>query len=85
MFQRKAVEKIKANILSETFFWKSYRLWDNVGKYGKTRQATGDNIRRKGIVYWVTKATDANSEYVILFFFPRQQWFRDRTSILCYT
>jgi hypothetical protein len=31
------------------FFWKCYRLWDNVKKYGRDRQATHDNIilRRK--------------------------------------
>ena len=35
MFQTKVVEKIKTHILcSVTFFWKSYRLWDNVEKYG---------------------------------------------------
>jgi len=29
---------------STTFFWKSYRLWDHVEKYGRARQTT-DGIR----------------------------------------
>jgi len=35
MFQTKVAENIKAHILySITHFRKSYRLWDNVEKYG---------------------------------------------------
>jgi hypothetical protein len=44
MFQTKVVDKIKTHILcSVTSFRKSYRLWDNVEKYGTARQATDDN------------------------------------------
>jgi hypothetical protein len=44
MFQTKVVEKIKTHILcSVTFFRKSCRLWDNVGKYGTAKRATDDN------------------------------------------
>jgi len=56
-----------------------------VGKYGSTKQATGDNTRRKRVAYWITKATDTNSEYVKLIVFPREQWLRKSTSMLCYT
>jgi len=36
------------------------------------RQATDDNIiRNTPIAYWITKATDTHSEYVILIVFPR--------------
>jgi len=39
------------------------RYWE---KYGKARQAKVDNtIRRMRFAYWITKATDTNSEYVI--------------------
>jgi len=44
MFRTKAVDKIKTHIYcSVTFSRKSYRLWDNVEKYGRARQATDDN------------------------------------------
>jgi hypothetical protein len=64
----KFVEKIKTHILcSITFFRKSCRLWDNVEKYGRTRQATDDNIiRRMCFACWVTKATNTHSEYIVL-------------------
>jgi hypothetical protein len=40
MFKKKAVEKIKTQILcSVTFFRKPYRLLDNVEKYGRVGQA----------------------------------------------
>jgi hypothetical protein len=45
MLQREVVEKIKTYILcSVTFSQKSYRLWDNVEKYCRAGQATGDNM-----------------------------------------
>jgi hypothetical protein len=55
----------------------------NVEKYGGARQATDDNIiRRMRFACWVTKATDTLNIYVILIAFPRQQWFRERASML---
>jgi hypothetical protein len=51
-----------------------------VEKYGTARQATDDNtIRRMRFVCWITKATDTDSEYVILIAVPRQQWLRERS------
>ena len=44
-----------------------------VEKYGRARQATNDNkIWRMGVACWITKATDAYSEYVIPIAFPWQ-------------
>jgi len=34
------------------------------------------------ITCWITKATDTHSEYVIPTSFPRQQWLRERDSML---
>jgi hypothetical protein len=54
-----------------------------VEKYGTARQATDDNIiRRMRFACWITKATDTHSEYVILTVFSRQQWLRERASML---
>ena len=39
-------------------------------------------IRRMRIEYWITKATDTHSEYIILISFPLLQWLRERASIL---
>ena len=97
MFQVNVVEKIKIHVLrSVTFFRKSCRLWDNVEKSGGAREAADGNMAAHGIL--VSMATDASSpqrpcthnhththKYVILTAFPRQQWFRERASLLCYT
>jgi hypothetical protein len=42
-------------------------------------------IRRMRFACWIIKATDIHSEYVTLFVFPRQQWLRERPSMLRYT
>jgi len=45
-----------------------------VEKYGTTRQATDDDVTwSMPCACWITKATDAHSEYVILIAFPLQQ------------
>ena len=52
-------------------------------KYGRTGEATDDDIiRRICFVCWISKATDTHSEYVIRIPFLRQQWLRERASIL---
>jgi hypothetical protein len=55
-------------------------------KYGIARRPTDDNIIRcMRFAYWITKATDTSSEYVIFTAFPRQQWLHERASMLRYT
>jgi len=45
IFQTKFVDKVKTRILcSITFSRISYRLWDNVEKYGRAGQATDGNV-----------------------------------------
>jgi hypothetical protein len=57
-----------------------------VEKYCTARQATDDNIiRRMPFAYSITKATETHTQYVILIAFPRQQWLRERASMLRYT
>jgi hypothetical protein len=58
----------------------------NVEKYVRTIQVTDGNIiRRMRFACWMTKATNTYSEYVILIAFPRQEWLRERSSMLRYT
>jgi len=59
-------------------FLKKVLLLDNVEKYGTARQATDNNIiRHMRIACRITKATDINSEFVILISFPLQHLLRD--------
>jgi hypothetical protein len=71
----KRCRKIKTHILcSINFSRKSCRLSDNVEKYGTAGQATDDDIiLRMRFACRITKATDTQSEYVILIAFPRKQ------------
>jgi hypothetical protein len=43
------------------------------------------NMVEPGMPQMTTKATDTHSEYVIFIAFPRQQWLRERFSLLRYT
>jgi hypothetical protein len=54
-----------------------------VEKYGTAGRPTDNNIIwRMRSACWVSKATDRHLEYVIGITFPRQQWLRDRASML---
>jgi hypothetical protein len=44
MFRTEVVEKIKTHFIFHNVFGKSCRLWDNVEKYCRARQATDDNM-----------------------------------------
>jgi len=80
----KNVEKIKTHISgSITFFGRTCRLWGNVEKCGRFRQATDESIVwRMRVACWITKATDTRSEYVIIIALSLQQWLRERAPIL---
>jgi hypothetical protein len=69
-------------MVSNVFFRKSCPLLGNVEKYRRAWQATDDSItRRMRFAYWITKATDTHSEYVISLAIPRQQWLHERSSM----
>jgi hypothetical protein len=56
-----------------------------VEKYGRAGRATDDSIIRRMRFYCrINKATNTDSEYVIFYAFPRQQWLRERASVLGY-
>jgi len=68
------------------FFRKSCRLWDDVEKYIRAGQATdGNTIRPMLIACRISNATEAHSDYVTRIALPRQEWWRERASMSCYT
>ena len=84
--QAEVVDKIKTYSILKTFFRKSCPSWNNGERYGTARQDAYENITwRKRVACWITKATETNSEYVILIAFPRQWQLFVNTSMLCYT
>jgi hypothetical protein len=77
------IENLKTLFMFNNVFRKSCYLWDNVKKYGTAGQATDDSIiLRMRIASLITKPTDTHSKYVIIIAFPRQQWLRERVSML---
>ena len=56
-------------------------MWKNIVKPDRPQMT----IWRRSIAWWVTKATNALSEFVILSAFPLTQWLNERASILRYT
>ena len=76
MFQTKVVAKIKTHVLSSIICSrKSCRLYDNVETYGKARQVTDNNIKRRmRFACCISKATDKHSGYILLNAFPQQQY-----------
>ena len=49
------------------------------------RTQCANTIWRMRFSFWITKATNPHSEYVILISFPQQQWLHERASLLRYT
>ena len=54
--------------------------------YSRARMVPNDSIRLMRFVCWISKSVHTHSEYVIIIaLFPRQQWLRERLSMLRYT
>jgi len=86
MFQRKGVEKIKKiNKFNKFIFRKSCLLWDKVEKKKVDSGRRQMAIWRIRILYWILKATNTHSKYVIIIAFPPQQWLHERAWMLRYT
>jgi len=85
IFQRKLVEKIQ-NIhflLNNIFLIVSLTvcdiMWKNIVKQDRPQMT----IWRMGSACWITKATNAHSEYVIPIAFPLQKWLLEHASMFC--
>jgi hypothetical protein len=67
-------------MLNNFFPRKSYLFWDNIEEYGRVGQATDDNItRRMPSAFWIIKATDTHSEYVLLIVFCGKNGYANAT------
>jgi hypothetical protein len=63
-------ENQNTHFMFSNFFPKIVPFMKKCGKIRRDRRATDDNItRRMRFVFWMTKATNTHSEYVILIFF----------------
>jgi len=56
---------------------------ENVGKFGRAGGTRDDKIiQRTRFVFWINKATDTHSKYVIFNKFPRQKQFQE-SAVTC--
>jgi hypothetical protein len=75
--------KHKTHFMLNNFFSENRTMYEIMYENGTTRKATDDNkIRRMRFACWITKATNPNSENVILTAFPVQEWLREGASNL---
>jgi len=75
------IEKMKTHFyIQYRFYRKLYRLWNNVGKYGRAEQATDAIIQQATDGYKHTL-----KEHTIMIAFPLQQWMHESASVLHYT
>jgi hypothetical protein len=86
MFQTNVVKKTKTRILcSVTLFPENHSfneiMWKNTVEPDRPHMT----IWRMRFAWWITKATDTQSEYVKLNTFPLEQWLHERTSLLRYS
>jgi hypothetical protein len=56
-------------------------MWENMVEPDRPQRT----IWRMRFACWITKATNTHPECVILIAFPRQQWLRERASMLRFT
>ena len=79
----KFVEGIKTHVMPGFFFQKIVPFMRWFGKMWYSHKTIDDNIiRRVRTAYWITKATDTHSEYLIFIYVPKQQWLLESASIL---
>ena len=83
IFQAKLVEKMKTHIFYSAIFFLGNRavyeiMWKKFTEPDKPRMKAW----RIRIAFWIPKATDTHSVYVIQIAFRRQQWLLERASML---
>jgi hypothetical protein len=87
MYHTIVVEKTKTYILYSLTFSKNRAvfeiMWMNMVE--TDRPQTTIKCGTCDFKWWITKATNKHSGYVIFIAFTRQQWFRERASISRYS
>jgi hypothetical protein len=78
-------ENHNTHFMFNAFFFEKPTVYQTMWKNIVQPDRPQITIWRMCIAYCITKATDTHSEYVILIAFLRQQWLRERASMLRYT
>jgi hypothetical protein len=84
MFQKKVVQNIKTHILCSITFYENRAVYEITWKNIVEADRPQMTIWRMRITCWLPKATNTDSECVLPFYFPLQQWLQERALILRY-
>ena len=84
MFQTRVVEKITHILCVQEHSLDNLAIYEKMWKKKNTVEPRKPQIIiwRVRFARWIPKATNTHSEYVILIAFQRQQWLRERASVL---
>ena len=85
MFQTEVVEKLKTYFLCSANFFRNNAVYEIMWKNTVQPDSPHMTVQQKHIACWIPKATNTNSEYVIVIAFPLQQQLHKCASISCYT
>jgi len=84
VLEKSCREYQNTHFIFSDFFQKSYCLWDmwkNIAEPDRQHMT----IWLMCIAWWIRKATNTHSEYIILIDFPRQRWLHEHSPVLHYT
>ena len=59
---KSCTENQNTHFVFSNVIFKSYHLWDNVGKYCTARKVTDNKTRRVSYACWIKKATDTHTQ-----------------------
>jgi hypothetical protein len=83
IFRTKVVEKIKIHILCSIIsFFENHAVYEIMWKNVLETDRPQLTIWRMRFGWWVTKTRDTHSWHIIRIAVPRQQWLRERASML---
>ena len=81
-------ENQNTHVMFSNFFFLSFEnraVYEIMWKYFVEPDRPQMTIRIMRIAFWIPKATNTQSEHVILTAFPPQQWLHEHASVLRYT
>jgi len=83
MFQTKVEEKIRARILYAITVIENHAVYGVTWKNFEGPDRPQNKIWPIHSAFWIPKATNTHSQYVIFIAFPRQQLLQERSKMLC--
>jgi len=78
-------ENQNTHFMINIFFCENHSVYMMMWKNFEEPDRPQTTIWRMRIAVWIPKATNTDSEYIMLIDFPLQQWLHESAPMLCYT